>query len=133
MTALRQSSLFDAAEGRLRRDLGIRAAGGKHTAWLAEAREVAADIAYRTGTVTADDVRAAGVETPEGASANVWGGLFNTDQFEFVGYTHSARPEAHSNLIRVWRLSSGSPLTATARPVTATHEEAPVRGRDSSR
>lgn len=99
---------FDAAEGRRRRDRGIRAASAKHSAWLVEAREVAVSIARTTGTVNADDLRAAGIVPPQGASPNVFGGIFKDDRFAFYGYTHSARPEAHGNLISQWTLVGAS-------------------------
>ncbi|MGD9827109.1 MAG: hypothetical protein AB7E70_20275 [Hyphomicrobiaceae bacterium] len=99
-----QASLFDAEESKRRRDRGRTSAVSRHHGWLTEARRVALQLAHEKGTVTADDVRAAGVETPDGASPNVWGSVFLRDVFEHVGYTHSARPEAHRNLLRVWRL-----------------------------
>jgi len=70
--------------------------------WLAYARGVAEAIARDKGSVTADDVRAAGVETPPNTSPNIWGSVFNDARFAFLDFAYSARPEAHHNLIRRW-------------------------------
>lgn len=102
MTA--QPSLFDAAESERRKLDGMyRAAVGREV-WLAYARSVAVRIAQKQGTVSADDVRAAGVETPVGTSFNIFGSLFRDPRFVFDSYCKSERPVAHSNLIRRWRL-----------------------------
>ena len=101
-----QPSRWDAREGVRRRDAGIARASSAHAAWLAEARHVAVQIARISGTVTADDLRSWGIETPEGASPNIFGAVFSGDRrFVAVGYMYSARPEAHRNLLRVWRLA----------------------------
>ena len=102
MTA--QPSLFDAVESQRRKVAGMARAAGGRDGWLRYAREVAVSIARERGSVCADDVRAAGVQTPPNTSANIWGSLFKDERFEFTGFTHSKRPEAHSNLIRLWML-----------------------------
>lgn len=100
-----QRSLFDVVETKRRRDNGISGAARKHGLWLELTREKAVEIARDKGTVCADCLRAAGVETPFDASPNVWGAVFNDPRFVFAAYTHSLRPEAHHNLIRSWRLA----------------------------
>lgn len=106
MTVLRgQRSLFDVAEAKRRRDNGKAGAARGHSLWLELTREKAVEIAKDKGTVCADCLRAAGIETPVDASPNIWGSVFNDPRFVFVEYTHSQRPEAHHNLIRSWRLA----------------------------
>lgn len=105
MTA--QRSLFDAAESERRKVDGMYRAAVGREGWLAYARGVAVRIAREQGTVNADDVRAAGVETPVGTSPNIFGSIFSNGEFEQVGYTLSKRPTAHRNLLRVWRLRDG--------------------------
>jgi hypothetical protein len=100
-----QRSLFDLAESRRRRNAGRTRASSRHAGWLEVARIVAVDICRRHGTVSADDLREAGIQTPAGASYNVWGSVFNDPRFVHEGYTQSKRPEAHANLLRVWRLA----------------------------
>lgn len=100
-----QGSLFDVAEATRRRDEGMALAARGKESWLLEAREVAVEIAREKGTVSADDVRAAGVETPEGSSPNVFGSLFKDPRFAFDHFTESQRPSRHRNVIRVWRLA----------------------------
>lgn len=103
MTA--QRSLFDIAETKRRRDNGKAGAARGHSLWLELTREKAVDICRDKGTVCADCLRAAGIETPVDASPNIWGSVFNDARFTFAAYTHSLRPEAHHNLIRSWRLA----------------------------
>ena len=99
-----QPPLFDLREGLRRRDAGQARALSGHALWLEETRIVAVRICKQKGTVCADCLRAAGVEAPEGASPNVFGGVFRDKRFVFDGYTTSERPEAHGNLLRSWRL-----------------------------
>ncbi len=69
-------------------------------------RLVALQLIDEQGSVSADDLRAAGVCTPPGAHFNVWGSVFSDPRFEQDGYTQSKRPEAHANLLRLWRRAS---------------------------
>lgn len=100
-----QRGLFDAPESERRKRDGMARAASGHEEWLAYARRVAVRLAREQGSVSADDLRAAGVETPEGVSFNIWGSVFNDSRFVFAGYCKSKRPEAHSNLIRRWSLA----------------------------
>lgn len=100
-----QPSLFDVQEAERRKRSGMARASEGRSIWLQHAREVAVAIAMQQGHVNADDVRAAGVETPPNTSPNIWGMVFQEDRFRFLGYTHSKRPEAHSNLLRDWGLA----------------------------
>lgn len=100
-----QQMRLDLTEGRRRRDVGKAQAAAKWAPWLASTREVAVRIARQKGTVTADDLRAAGIVEPPGASYNVWGSVFNDDRFVDNGFIRSKRPEAHANLLHEWRLA----------------------------
>lgn len=104
MTAV-QTSLFDAAAGRRLRDRGKAQAASAHGEWLEKARDLAVSIARAQGTVTADDLRSAGLVEPAGASFNVWGSIFSDSRFVSDGFVRSARPVAHANLLHRWRLS----------------------------
>lgn len=105
MTAL-QTSLFDAAAGRRQRDRGKAQAAAAHGEWLDKARQLAVSIARAQGYVSADDLRAAGLVEPAGASFNVFGSVFSGDhRFVSDGFIRSARPKAHANLLHRWRLS----------------------------
>ena len=69
---------------------------------LRKAREVARNIARGKGTVTADDVYFAMKGKEIGRLA---GGLFKGKEWEWTGdVITSVRPQAHSYLLRVWRL-----------------------------
>ncbi len=99
-----QPSLFDLAEGLRRRDEGRSRAVSRHADWLEQARRTAVRLCHEQGTVSADDLRAAGIEVPPDASANIFGSIFNDSRFVQRGYTLSKRPEAHANLLRLWGL-----------------------------
>lgn len=102
-----QAGLFDVLEGKRRRDNGMAGAARGHSGWLELAREVAVQVCRRKRTVCADCLREAGIDTPADASPNIWGSVFKGDpRFEFDAYVYSARPEAHHNLIRSWRLAA---------------------------
>jgi hypothetical protein len=104
MTAAVQLT-FDQAESFRRRDDALTGFEYTRTPLLQRARWFAWTHAVRHGTVTADDVHRY-VTTPAGQSENWRGGVFNSPWFEWTGeYVHSARPEAHANLIRVYRLT----------------------------
>lgn len=99
-----QASLFDVVEAERRKAEGMARAAEGRDGWLSYARSVAVGLARLNGTVCADDVRAAGVETPPNTSHNIWGSVFSDERFELAGYTKSQRPERHRSLIRIWRL-----------------------------
>ena len=100
-----QRSLFDARESERRKVAGMARAASAHGEWLEEVREVAVYLCKELGQCSADDLRLYGVKEPRDAHPNVWGAVFVDSRFVFAGYTHSKRPEAHSNLIRLWRLA----------------------------
>ena len=100
-----QRSLFDAAETQRRKETGMAQAAAGHRDWYDYARDVAVTLCHLKGDVTADDLRAAGVETPEGASYNVWGFVFKDRRFVPTGQRRpSKRPISHGNELKVWRL-----------------------------
>ncbi len=72
------------------------------SAWLDKARQVARDIAQRTGKVTADDVIEQVGLPPNYKTA---GAIFRYG-FRRVGYTKSTRPSNHARLLSVWALEN---------------------------
>lgn len=100
-------SLFDYAESKMHRDLGMEIAAENNATLLVLAREIAVEIARCNGTVTADDVvfemskRGHGVHS----LGNAAGSLFRDRRFEWTGgRTKSIRIHAHANEIKVWKL-----------------------------
>jgi hypothetical protein len=88
---------------------GISLAESARKSLVDEARTVAALLAMKYGTVTADDVRLGlmriGASTDLG---NAWGAVFRSG-FEWTGEVkESTWPPNHCRLIRVWRLRDGS-------------------------
>lgn len=54
------------------------------------------------GTLTIDDVRS-DVITPDGVDPRVYGAVFNTDDWEKIGYTQTSRKTSHARPIAVFR------------------------------
>ena len=93
-------------EGERRKRRGMDQAAANKNPLLTKARELAVQIAKRQGTVNADEVVFA-MECegyPPGCLGNSAGSIFR-GLFEKTGeFAKSARPWAHANELRVWRL-----------------------------
>ncbi len=99
--------LFDAAESRRHAEVGIAVAAENNASLLITAREIARRIAIERGEVTADDVqeRLMLLGHRSDALGNAAGSIFKTREWQYTGRTvNSVRINAHSRLIRVWRL-----------------------------
>jgi hypothetical protein len=97
-------------EGMAARDAGIEQAQYSLPGWnislLEEARGLARTLAYKNGTVTADDVvkvyRLHGIDLTA-KLGNAMGSLFRDSGWRWTGkYIKSKRAHAHANLLRVW-------------------------------
>lgn len=98
--------LFDRAESKRLKEEGMeRAARRDYTTeeWLRKARQVAADIATKNGTVTINDVYRNSDLLPMG---NTTGSVFKGKAWEFVGMTKSDRTDRHCGTISIWKLRS---------------------------
>ena len=109
MTTDNPGPLFDAAASEDAKRAGIENATSPliRQARLCEAREIARWRGRCGLLVSADDVaryykEVRGVDL-WGHLGNAAGAIFQTDEWEFAGYTKSERVRSHGNLIRVWR------------------------------
>lgn len=94
-------------EGERRKRVGMRQAADAARDRLHHARDEAVRLATASpfGCVTADDVAAALAASGRAGLGNAAGSLFRGGQWEWTGLVaKSARPEAHANLLKVWRL-----------------------------
>lgn len=73
--------------------------------FLELARWVAIKIAKRQGNVTIDDVRAE-VKVPLNLDGRVLGAVFNSPEFEKVGYTTTKVKTSHGRPIAVFHLKT---------------------------
>lgn len=71
--------------------------------FLANCRWIARRIAKQKGHATIDDVRNE-VKIPLGIDGRVMGAVFNTPDFEKVGYTNTKIKSSHGRPIAVFRL-----------------------------
>jgi len=98
--------LFDQSRGQLRKYVGMKSAAIHHKEKLELARAVAAILAMRNGTVSADEVGEAllkgyGIKT----LGNATGSLFKGKDWIFTGqWKTSTRVSSHGRMLRVWRL-----------------------------
>jgi len=77
--------------------------------FLENCRWIARRIAKENGgRVTIDDVREQ-VTTPENVDPRVYGAVFNTDEWEKVGYTNTTRQSSHGRPIAIFRFKGFKP------------------------
>jgi hypothetical protein len=95
--------LFTETGEQLKRD-GIEAVSIRNEVWLEKMRGYARHVATQYGDVTSDNLHIYALSIGEPSHPNAYGAILNTRDFEPVGYRPSSRPEAHSRIIRVWRL-----------------------------
>lgn len=81
---------------------------------LAHSRWVAKRIANSriTRQVTIDDIREQ-VKLPYGVDGRVFGAVFNTDEWEAVGFARSKQKVNHGRPITIFRLKTAEPNQAT--------------------
>ena len=101
----RQLPLFDAAQGKARRDAALESFEVTSSEWLSMARSEAVSIAESHGSVTSDAVLAAIGLPPEYIHPNVIGAIFNDRRFRRIGVTPSGRPRNNASIIGVWALA----------------------------
>jgi len=74
--------------------------------YLERARNVAREIASKTGFVSADRVQEK-LPLPKSLDKNILGALFRQkDQFKFVGYRKSTRKEAKGRVLRYYKYNN---------------------------
>ena len=73
--------------------------------WLEEARDSARKLLMMHDSITIEDVLEMSPR-PGYLHRNVTGSVFQTDEFEPVGFTHSRRTASHSRIIRKWTLKN---------------------------
>lgn len=80
---------------------GMNKAAEHHKTELETVQAIARDLARIRGVISIDDVR----EKVENWNLrNAAGRVFAGEEWEWVGYVKSKRPEAHARIIRTWRL-----------------------------
>lgn len=102
-------SKFDGAAGEQLKMEGMQRAAENRAAILSKARDLAHNIARKSGYVTADDVYQAlmFLGYREDCLGPAAGSLFKTPEFVATGQLiKSKRTSNHRRLIRVWRLKS---------------------------
>ena len=100
-----QLPLFDADQGKARRDAALESFEVTSSEWLAMARNKAENIAQSHGSVTSDAVLAAIGLPPAYMHPNVIGAIFNDRRFRRIGVTPSSRPRNNASIIGVWALA----------------------------
>ncbi len=75
--------------------------------WLTAARQVAEEIAQRSGTVTSDEVRLA-LPVPDGWDPRILGAVFrHGTKWKRAGIARTTQSQAHARPITVWALKGG--------------------------
>jgi hypothetical protein len=69
--------------------------------FLEECREVARKVCERKGYASIDDVREM-VKTPKGVSPKIYGAVFNTKEWQPIGYTRTQRSSSHGRIVGVY-------------------------------
>ena len=103
-----QQSLFT---GEALKEIALDGLEIKHGDFLGTARSVATCLIRKDGQASADGVRKImddlGMEAPSPA---VWGALFKSKEFQFVGWVKSTRASNHARPIRSWKLDEPEKL-----------------------
>lgn len=81
----------------------------KRHEFLQLARWEAVRIWKRKGNITVDDVRAE-VSTPSDINPVCWGALFNSSDWECVGYVKTTRQQAHGRPVGCWKYVGSKPV-----------------------
>ena len=92
-------------QGQILRDKQLDFFEHRDTEFLSMCRTLALEIARNTGSVCINDVRTQ-VTLPANTHPSVFGAVFRSKEFEPVGYTQAAHPEAHARPVRVYQLRS---------------------------
>jgi hypothetical protein len=71
--------------------------------FLERCRTLARMVCRERGQVSINDIRAI-ITVPPGVHPSVLGAVFRGKEFVRVGYTEASHPEAHSRVVRVYRL-----------------------------
>jgi hypothetical protein len=96
---------FDLAAAQAAKVRGMELAESRNIVHLDLARAIARDLAYKHGTVTADDVQAVLIEWGYEPLGKAAGRLFLPSEFEYTGERRkSKRVSNHAHENRVWRL-----------------------------
>ena len=91
--------------GKQRKEEALDLFEGRQDAWLANARDMAAQLARENGKVTSDDIWLT-LPPPLSAHPSVMGALFRDNRFRLVDFTLSKRPRANARRIGVYELTS---------------------------
>lgn len=91
--------------GQQRKDAALDLFEERHDLWLANARDMAAQLAREHGKVTSDDIWLA-LPPPRTVHPSVMGALFRDKRFELCAFTLSKRPRANARRIGVYKLAS---------------------------
>jgi hypothetical protein len=90
-------------EGRARKERQLDIFEQRDHEFLERCRAIAVMVCKLRGEVSINDVRTL-VEIPDGVHPSVLGAVFRTKQFQGIGYTEAAHPQAHARVVRVYQL-----------------------------
>lgn len=85
------------------KDAGMKKAANNHKTELQTVQAIARDLARIRKIISIDDVREL-IPPGQWTLGNGAGSVFDGNEWEWAGFIRSKRPEAHSRMIRTWRL-----------------------------
>ena len=92
---------MQALEGRLIKERQLDIFEQRDHQFLERCRALAVVLCKQQGQVSINDIRQF-IEVPPGVHPSVLGAVFRTKQFERVGFTEAAHPQAHARVVRVY-------------------------------
>jgi hypothetical protein len=96
---------MQALEGRLIKERQLDIFEQRDHQFLERCRALAVVLCKQQGQVSINDIRQF-IEVPPGVHPSVLGAVFRTKQFERVGFTEAAHPQAHARVVRVYSLAT---------------------------
>ena len=86
------------------KQLGLYRVESSNKALVGLARAIAKEICGRVGSVTMDDVRRE-LGDLKPTSPNAYGAVFNTDEWQCIGWEPSTLKSNHARFIRRWKMN----------------------------
>lgn len=71
--------------------------------WLAQARTIALQLGKSGAPITVNDVRKVAPPLPDSVDGRVYGAIFNTPDWECIGYVKSTRRVSHGRPVAQFR------------------------------
>ncbi len=105
---------LDAKKADEGKQLGLNLIESNNPSFLETIRSIARIMIRKQGPITADDLRVWYEDNrgerriPEPTSHNVWGNVFRTKDFVFLGHVKSKQIQGHGNRIGLWGLTENA-------------------------